>query len=116
MNSNATRTRNRAVVLTGLGIALLVAVFLSPFASQNPDGLDRVSEDLKFSDKAAEEPPAQKLPFYQVFDEYALRGVPEQLATPIAGLVGTLATFGLAWGLGKLAVRGSDERQNHESE
>jgi cobalt/nickel transport protein len=116
MNSNATRTRNRAVVLTGLGIALLIAVFLSPFASQDPDGLDRVSEDLKFSDKAAAETPAQKLPFYQVFDEYALRGVPEQMATPIAGLVGTLATFGLAWGLGKLAVRGSADRQNHESE
>ena len=48
---------------------------------------------------------AQRLPFYQVFDEYALRGVPEQVATPIAGLVGTLVAFGLAWGIGKLVVR-----------
>ncbi|MBC6435728.1 cobalt transport protein [Nostoc sp. HG1] len=99
--------RNRAFVLSGLGIALLVAVFLSPFASQDPDGLDRVSQDQGFDKKAAEEPISHKLPFYQVFEEYALRGVPEQVATPIAGLVGTLATFGLAWGVGKLAVRNS---------
>jgi cobalt/nickel transport protein len=40
-----------------------------------------------------------------VFDEYALRGVPEAVATPLAGLVGTLATFGLAWGIGKVLAR-----------
>ena len=37
--------RNRAFVFTGLGAALLVAVFMSPFASSNPDGLDRVALD-----------------------------------------------------------------------
>lgn len=97
--------RNRAFIISGLGIALLIAVFLSPFASQDPDGLDRVSQDQGFDKKAVEEPVAHKLPFYQVFDQYALRGVPEQVATPIAGLVGTLVTFGLAWGVGKLVVR-----------
>ena len=107
MSSNLTRSRNRAFVIAGLGTALLVAIFLSPFASKNPDGLDRVSQDLKFEHKAAEDAPARKLPFYAVFDEYALRGVPEAVATPIAGLVGTLAVFGLAWGIGKLMVRGS---------
>ena len=108
MSNNLLRERNRALVLAGLGVALLIAVFLSPFASKNPDGLDRVSQDLKFEQKAAKDTPARKLPFYSIFDEYALRGVPEELATPIAGLVGTLATFGLAWGIGKLVVRGSN--------
>lgn len=108
MSRNITRSRNRAFVLAGVGVALLIAIFLSPFASQNPDGLDRVSQDLKFDDKAIEDAPARKLPFYAVFEEYALRGVPESVATPIAGLVGTLATFGLAWGAGKLLVRRAD--------
>lgn len=108
MSNNLSRSRNRAFVITGLGVALLIAVFLSPFASKDPDGLDRVSQDLKFEDKAAEDAPAKKLPFYAVFEEYALRGVPEAVATPIAGLVGTLAVFGLAWGIGKLVVRGRD--------
>jgi cobalt/nickel transport protein len=107
--SQANRTRNRAFVLSGLGIALLIGVFLPPFASQNPDGLDRVAQDHDFENKAAEEPIAHKFPFYQMFDEYALRGVPETIATPAAGLVGTLVTFGLAWGAGKLLVRKREE-------
>ncbi|MGA7935621.1 MAG: PDGLE domain-containing protein [Kovacikia sp.] len=113
MHNHLSRNRNRAFVLTGLGIALLIAVFLSPFASQHPDGLDRVSKDLKFDTKAAEDAPAKKLPFHAIFEEYALRGVPEQVATPLAGLIGTLATFGLAWGVGKLLIgRGSSSSQN----
>lgn len=107
MSNHLSRSRNRAFIIAGLGVALLIAVFLSPFASSDPDGLDRVSQDLKFEDKAAEAAPAQKLPFYAVFEEYAARGVPEGIATPIAGLVGTLATFGLAWGIGKLVIRRS---------
>lgn len=106
--SQSSETRNRAFILTGLGAALLIAVFLSPFASSNPDGLDRVSQDHGFDTRASENPPAEQLPFYSVFDEYALRGVPETIATPLAGLLGTLATFGLAWGAGKLLAKRSD--------
>jgi cobalt/nickel transport protein len=116
MSDNLNSKRNKTFILSGLGIALLIGVFLSPFASQDPDGLDRVSQDLKFEDKAAENPPAHKLPFYTIFDEYALRGVPEQIATPLAGLVGTLATFGLAWGVGKLAVRKSSVAEDADTE
>ncbi|MBV9389282.1 MAG: PDGLE domain-containing protein [Chroococcidiopsidaceae cyanobacterium CP_BM_ER_R8_30] len=115
-HDDISRTRNRALLVTGLGIALLVAIFLSPFASQSPDGLDRVAKDQGFNKKEQEETPAKKLPFYAVFDSYALRFVPgydkeggisSKVATSLAGVAGTLATFGLAWGIGKLAVRGS---------
>jgi cobalt/nickel transport protein len=116
MSDNLSRSRNRAFVVAGLGVALLIAVFVSPFASKNPDGLDRVSQDLKFEHKAAEDAPARKLPFAQLFNEYALKGVPEAVATPLAGLVGTLTTFGFAWGIGKLAVRGSESSSTeHDS-
>ncbi|WP_036486196.1 PDGLE domain-containing protein [Myxosarcina sp. GI1] len=108
-------TRNLAFVVSGLGIALLIAIFVSPFASSDPDGLDRVSQDLEFGHKAIEDAPAQKLPFARVFNEYALKGVPETIATPMAGLVGTLATFGLAWGIGKLVVKNS-AGDNHSSD
>ncbi len=119
MTNNSMRKRNRLFVLTGLGIAVVIAVLLSPFASSDPDGLERVSQDLQFDHQAIKETPAQKLPFYQVFEEYALRGVSERIATPLAGLVGTLATFGLAWGIGKLVVRNSSvshspDRENSE--
>jgi len=94
-------------VIAGLGVALLVALLLSPFASSDPDGLNRVSEDLNFTHREVENPPAQQLPFANVFDGYALKGVPAGVATPLAGLVGTVVAFGLAWGFGKLVVRGS---------
>jgi cobalt/nickel transport protein len=113
--SNKLPSRNLAFVLSGLGVALLIAIFVSPFASSDPDGLDRVSQDLKFEHKAAEDTPAQKLPFARIFDEYALKGVPEAVATPMAGLVGTLATFGLAWGIGKLVVKNSSAVDNQIS-
>lgn len=105
MNSESPRIRNRAFIWAGLGFSLLIAVVLSPFASKHPDGLDRVSEDQKFADRAVEVATAQQLPPAQVFDEYAVKGVPDALATPLAGLVGTLVTFGLAWGAGKLLIR-----------
>jgi cobalt/nickel transport protein len=107
MTHDSQSRRNKAFVLTGLGIAFLIAAILSSFASKNPDGLDRVSQDHKFDSKALKDTPAKKLPFYSVFEEYALRGVPEAVATPIAGIIGTAATFGLAWSIGKLVVRRS---------
>ena len=107
MRSSNSQARNRAFVLIGLSSALLIAVFLSPFASPHPDGLNRVAEDLGFADKAPAETPAHKLPFANLFDGYALKGVPEGLSTPLAGLVGTLVTFGVALAAGKLLVKGS---------
>ncbi len=100
--------RNKLFILTGLGAALAVAVFLSPFASSDPDGLDRVAGDLKFDHKEAENAPGSKLPFAHIFDGYALKGVPEGIATPLAGFLGTLATFGIAWGIGKIALSKSE--------
>lgn len=98
----------RFTLLIGFGAALVIAGALSPFASSNPDGLDRVSQDHGFDTRAEDEPIAHRLPFYAVFDEYALRGVPDAIATPLAGIVGTLVTFGLAWGAGKILVKSPD--------
>jgi cobalt/nickel transport protein len=112
MPRHSTTQNNRVFVITGLSIALLIAVLLSPFASKNPDGLDRVAQDFKFESKAIEDPLAKKLPFFSIFDEYTMRGVPQSVATPLAGLVGTIATFGLSMGLGKLATRQRNVSQN----
>jgi cobalt/nickel transport protein len=116
MRRNIPQARNRIFIAGGLGVALLIAIFLSPFASKNPDGLDRVSKDLKFNTKEAAKNPAHQLPFHAMFDEYAVRGVPTPVATPLAGLIGTLATFGLALGIGKLAARGSSKVEDSSQE
>ena len=86
--------------VVGLLIALLVALF-SPLASAHPDGLERVAEDQGFIDRAEDAP-------YEVVPDYTFPGIAsESGATILAGLVGTLAVFGLASGLTLLLRRRS---------
>ncbi|MBD2178678.1 PDGLE domain-containing protein [Pseudanabaena sp. FACHB-1998] len=102
--------KNQILILTGLALALSIAAFMSPFASKDPDGLDRVSKDLKFEEKSTTEPLNKKLPFSQIFDEYSLKSIPhERAATGLAGVTGTLVVFGLAWGIGKIAIKKSSK-------
>lgn len=104
--------RNSSFMFLGLTLALIIAAFLSPFASKSPDGLDRVSQDLKFEEKASSEPLTKQLPFSQVFAEYSFKAIPnEKISTAFAGITGTLVVFGLAWGIGKLAVRNSTPKE-----
>ena len=104
--------KNRIFLFSGLALALSIAAFLSPFASKDPDGLDRVSQDLKFEEKATEKPPTKQLPFANVFEEYSVKAIPnEKVSTGIAGIIGTLVVFGLAWGVGKIAIRKSEPKQ-----
>jgi cobalt/nickel transport system permease protein len=87
-------------VLAGLGIALAVAVFLSPFASTQPDGLEFVGERLGLLAGESSPPlvPAP-MPDYQL----PVPGLETlKAATAIAGLFGTLAVFGLSWMLGRV--------------
>ena len=84
--------------IAGLLIALAVTL-ISPLASAWPDGLERVAEDKGFVDDAQDAP-------YEVIPDYVLPGIGnEALATILAGVVGTLAVFGLACGLGALLKR-----------
>jgi cobalt/nickel transport system permease protein len=100
--------------LAGLGVALAVAIFLSPFAYDQPDGLEFVGEKLHFlpADEAA--PPR---PFSAPLPDYELRlpGLEHvKLATAAAGLVGTLVVFSVAWGMAKiLPGRRTEEATSH---
>jgi cobalt/nickel transport protein len=76
--------------------ALAVAFFLAPNASPKPDGLDRVLEDHGLSGRVQ---PGGTAPF----SDYRLPGVTRAgLATSLAGVAGTLLTFGAGWGLSLL--------------
>jgi cobalt/nickel transport protein len=83
-------------------IALAVAVFLSPFASPHPDGLERVAEDYGFLDKGE----GSALVGSPIPD-YLFPGIEnEGLATSVAGLIGTLLAFGIMYGLARLIAAG----------
>jgi cobalt/nickel transport protein len=85
----------------GLMTALAIAALLSPFASSLPDGLDRVATDLGFAHRTDPQPLARRLPPAQLVEDYRLRGVPQPLATPLAGALGTLLCYGLGRALGQ---------------
>jgi len=81
--------------VVGLLAALAVAV-LSPLASSDPDGLEKVAEGQGFIEAA-------RGPFYQLVSDYLFPGIEnEALATILAGVIGTLVIFGVVYGLARL--------------
>ncbi len=81
--------------LVSLVICLAVAS-LAPLASSSPDGLERVAEDKGFVSLAQEAP-------FQAIADYVFPGIEnETLATIVAGLLGTLILFAIAYGVARL--------------
>ena len=88
-------------ILLWLAAALILAFFISPFASGSPDGLERVAEDKGFLEKGEVRPVVTSpVPDYTWPDI-----VNEGAATGLAGVFGTLVVFGLAYGIGALVKR-----------
>ena len=82
-------------VLLGLLAAGAVVILLAPAASEDPDGLDRVSGDEEFSDEA-------KDPYYEWLPDYTIPGVDsEWVSVVVAGLIGVIVVFFLAIGIGE---------------
>ena len=90
--------------IVGYFVALAVAM-LSPLASGEPDGLERVAEDKGFLDTARDAP-------YSAMADYILPGVEnEALATILAGVVGVTIAYLLVAGLAHLAYRVASSRR-----
>lgn len=81
--------------IAGLAITLLVAVGLSQFASDEPDGLEYVAEQQGFDDAALEHNLADA-PLADYGENLESDG---RIATGVAGLVGVVAALGLGFGL-----------------
>lgn len=91
--------RRRTVIFAGIGVALLLAALVSPFASSAPDGLEAVAARNGIHEA---EPAwtAAPIPGYEV------PGIAHpRLATGAAGLAGTLAVLGIALAAGRLLAR-----------
>lgn len=84
-----------------LTAAILLGVFVSPWASSSPDGLEKVAEDKGFIKKAEGEKPAWT---HSPMKDYAFPGVKsEKVSTGISGLVGVLITVAVAVAVALLA-------------
>jgi cobalt/nickel transport system permease protein/cobalt/nickel transport protein len=90
----------RALVVAGILVALLIAGVASFYASEDPDGLTKVSEDQGFSQTEKEHDAADG-----PFAGYETRGVGDgRLSGGLAGVVGSLVVLTIAGG-GALVVR-----------
>lgn len=84
----------RKEILVLIILAVILALFVSPFASSSPDGLERVGKDEGFIDKA-EELISSPIP------DYVVPGITnEKVATSVAGIIGTLLTLAVVYGVG----------------
>jgi cobalt/nickel transport system permease protein len=90
----------RSANWVGIGLAIALALTLiSPLASPDPDGLNRVAADVGF-ENAAEDAPYEILPGYSIpFIQ------DENLTKILAVATGTLIVFGIAYVVGRTSAR-----------
>ncbi|MFH0917126.1 MAG: energy-coupling factor ABC transporter permease [bacterium] len=96
------RTRFWAFVTGALVVAVALAVFVSPFASGSPDGLERVAANEGFETAAAQQP----VWGFSPLGDYQLPGLGnEKVATAVVGFIGTVFLFALVGLLGRALSR-----------
>ena len=94
------------IVIAGLVVSLVAAVFVSRFASSSPDGLEKVAADQGFLDHGQTSPMA-----VSPAADYAIPGLGDSsVSVALAGLVGVLVMAALAFGL-FLILRASKRRR-----
>jgi cobalt/nickel transport system permease protein len=85
----------RGWIYAGVIISIL-AVLIAPFASGDPDGLERIAEDMGFLERGLDAP-------YQLLPDYTVPFLGETaLSTVVAGIVGALVALGIMFLLGGL--------------
>jgi len=103
------RSNLRLFVLVGVLVGLALALFVSPFASAEPDGLEKVSAEEGIDGTTSEHDLADG-----PLADYGVEGIDdERVGTGVAGLIGTLVALGLGLGVFAL-IRVLRSRQDRE--
>ncbi|GAB3202940.1 hypothetical protein GCM10027261_42990 [Geodermatophilus arenarius] len=96
-------SRRRGLWLVGLLVTLVVAGFVSHYASSHPDGLEWAAGETGFADTARDSATAGS-----PLADYAVEGVDDgRLSGGLAGIAGVAVTLVLAGGLTLLLRRRS---------
>jgi cobalt/nickel transport system permease protein len=86
-------SQQRALVAQGLLVSLGLMLFVAPFACPWPDGLEQVAERLGFARRAAAQPVVAGW-----LADYGVPGLASPYwSTVVAGTIGTLVVFLVAW-------------------
>ncbi|MCL4376860.1 MAG: PDGLE domain-containing protein [Actinobacteria bacterium] len=83
------KIKDRIFILLFAIAAVIVGLFLSPFASSYPDGLEKVAQNLGFADKAS-----NFVNFKFIIPDYLFPGIKSTFwQTSLAGFFGILIIF-----------------------
>lgn len=89
---NSVKQSSNTVILIGGTIIIIALAILSPLASSHPDGLEWVAEESGFLSAAQDA-------FFEIIPDYVMPGISnEALATIIAGIIGAVVVFAVAYG------------------
>ena len=92
------KKRFEGFIWIGLGLSLLIALFLSPYVSTSPDGLEKVAETKGFKDRGE----GWTLWKHAPLRDYTLPWIRNERASKaVSGFIGTLAIFLIGYGMGK---------------
>lgn len=99
-DSRQPRKKSAEILVYGLLLALGLAIFVAPFASGWPDGLEKIAATLGFEHKAITSPVAGT-----PMAGYTIPGIGSATtATAIAGSVGVIIVFGLSFVLARILI------------
>jgi len=97
-------------VAFSLLVILGFALFVAPFACPWPDGLESVATKLGIKPDSMQSHVPAPAP------DYAMPGIEWPVgATALAGVIGALVVFGMAWWLGRILVRRTDPQPSTPS-
>jgi cobalt/nickel transport protein len=94
------------VIFVGLVLSLIIAGFVSFYADENPDGLEKVAEDQGFMEDAQESANSEI-----IFADYGVAGVEdERLSVGLAGILGVVVMSIIGFGLFHLLAKGNKSK------
>jgi cobalt/nickel transport protein len=97
--------KQKSFLIAGFIASLFLAGVVSFYASSNPDGLEKVAEDIGFIETAEDHTYAEG-----ALADYGVKGVENpRLSTGLAGVIGVVATGVVSTGLFMLVRRKSGD-------
>jgi cobalt/nickel transport protein len=93
--------KNKKFLISGFAVSLFLAGVVSFYASSNPDGLEKVAEDIGFIATAEEHTYADG-----ALADYGVKGIEnERASVGVAGVIGVISTAVVGGLLFKFLVR-----------
>ena len=97
--------KQKSFLIAGFIASLFLAGVVSFYASSNPDGLEKVAEDIGFIETAEDHTYAEG-----ALADYGVKGVENpRLSTGLAGVIGVVATGVVSTGIFMLVRRKSSD-------